>query len=348
MLREKFVLLASAWGGSLYPKENEWIANALGDLKFQAGLIDGTSLGAMTAGGKVIDVKGRVPYKHTKWDFDAGFANVLKEFAQLPESERRPAVEDRGEPAKELIAAHDESAPPGGLILNVTWRALKRNPQGIYGPGFLTMDPSRSEPEFNWFAPGPQWDTLWLTEEEWKSLIPPGAKKGEHFPVPRRIAHRIAHYYLYEMQISPEIGAIGPCSSDFHLTVQEADRDAVRLRVHGTAWVFGGCEKHSRSRPCGEKAEARPCDAAYDARVEGMIVYDRAKGSITRFDLAALGDFSGPDMGQQIVYDKLPVGVSFELDPSDYQKPPEFRRLMPGVRFMDKYFGSKNYWGSGE
>src|SRR5581483_9528276 len=70
----------------------------------------------------------------------------------------------------------------------------------------------------------------------------------------------------------------------------------------------------------------------YDARLEGTVVYDKAKEQFTRWDMTVLGDFSGTWFGghdgwREATPDApIPLGFSFEIDPTAYQQPPERRR----------------------
>src|SRR5262249_38063391 len=70
----------------------------------------------------------------------------------------------------------------------------------------------------------------------------------------------------------------------------------------------------------------------YDARLEGVLVYDRERKQVTRWDLAALGDFSGRWFAGNNGWKEatreapLPLGFAFELDRTAYDLPPERRR----------------------
>jgi len=70
----------------------------------------------------------------------------------------------------------------------------------------------------------------------------------------------------------------------------------------------------------------------YDARLQGVLVYDRAKKRIARWDMVALGDytgcwFAGNDGWKEATREApLSVGFSFEADHSAYQVPAERRR----------------------
>ena len=63
-----------------------------------------------------------------------------------------------------------------------------------------------------------------------------------------------------------------------------------------------------------------------------MLEFDRAKNKITRFDLTALGDFSGrwfagnKGWKEATTAAPLPLGFAFEVDQTAYQLPPEQRR----------------------
>ena len=66
------------------------------------------------------------------------------------------------------------------------------------------------------------------------------------------------------------------------LTVEEVTPQIVRLRMHGSVLLSGpGVLNEWPNRKFIKNLENR-----YDARLEGVIVYDRAKQKITRWDLA--------------------------------------------------------------
>lgn len=107
------------------------------------------------------------------------------------------------------------------------------------------------------------------------------------------------------------------------LTIREVSETAVIMRLHGAA-VLAGRSVH-------KGFESLP--TRYDARVEGVVAIDRAKGAITRWDMAAPGDYTGEwfaeDGGRWRAAKAgapLALAFAFEIDHSAYQLPPGRRR----------------------
>jgi hypothetical protein len=130
-------------------------------------------------------------------------------------------------------------------------------------------------------------------------------------------------------------------SGELLLTVREVTETAVTMRVHGAA-VLAGKSVH-------KGFESLPI--RYDARVEGVIVIDRAKRAITRWDRAALGEYTGEwfaeDGGRWRAAKPdapLALGFAFEIDQTASQLPPERRRPRSFVHayiFRDR---EEHYW----
>ena len=81
-----------------------------------------------------------------------------------------------------------------------------------------------------------------------------------------------------------------------------------------------------------------------------LLVYDRATGKITRWDMAVLGDYSGRWFAGNNGWKEatpdapMPVGFAFEIDQTAYDLPPERRRprsFMHAYMFRDR---DDHYW----
>jgi hypothetical protein len=136
-----------------------------------------------------------------------------------------------GVPAAALLpydSSRDPEPPAGGVILNVFARALARDDAGrlLYKTAV-----ARSREAGR--------DHLWLTELEWRSLVPARARRGETFPVPAPLTDRICRRYLIDLVRVGGNG--GPRRHDqvlaeqLRLTVEEATATRVSLRLDGTA-----------------------------------------------------------------------------------------------------------------
>src|SRR5262249_5131086 len=234
-----------------------------------------TNLVLMTSSGRLLSgsVKGR-----------DGLARALEEvldvYAKLPEAERRPRSVD-GE------VKPQSPPPPGGLVLTIYDRPLGRDRQGRY-----RLPEGADFGGFRTHAPHGQRSSLWLTEAECRSLVPGEPRKGQTHKVPAQLARRIWLYGLVPQTLwvveefwKPDSAREG----DLELTVEEVSAQLVRMRLHGKVLLSGEGILHEwPHRKFIKKLENR-----YDARLEGVLVYDRVQKRIVRWDMAALGDYTG-------------------------------------------------------
>jgi hypothetical protein len=230
----------------------------------------------------------------------------LEKWRKLPEGERKK-LEDLGKPDPPL-----EPAPPaGGLILAVFARPLARDGSGELGiyrqdRAHLSQEPGR--------------DHVWLTEREWRSLLPAAAGTGDRVDVPAPLVDRLCRRYLIDLvRIGGEGGPRRPedvVKQALHLIVEEAPADQLRLRIEGTA-IF-----RTRGKEFGVLAAEGRMDSF---QIVGRLVANRKAGTVTRFDLVALCETGHYDeIGRKV----QPLGVSFELTqgerPADRVRPHSF------------------------
>src|SRR5262249_25208179 len=141
------------------------------------GWLRGTNLVLMTSTGRLLSgsIKDRK-------DLARGLQEVLDAYAKLPEAQRR-AKKVAGE--EKPVAA----PPTGGLVLTIYDRPLGHGAKGSYRlPEGGDLNGLRTE------APHGQRSSLWLTQEECQSLIPPRPRKGDTLKVPAKLARRICLY----------------------------------------------------------------------------------------------------------------------------------------------------------
>jgi hypothetical protein len=227
----------------------------------------------------------------------------LAKWKALPAQERK-SFADLGKYDPRL----DPAPPAGGLILKVYERGLVHGPDGrlvVYrNPrAHLSREAGR--------------DHLWLTEAEWRSLIPATGKQGDRVNVPGPIVDRFCRRYLIDLvRIGGEGGPRRPedvLSQELALTVEEATPTGLRLRLNGSA----------RFRTRGPEHGAPGKDGRVDEfRLLGFLQYDAAKRAFTRFDVVALCETGHYDeIGKKLV----PLGVAFELTrgetPADRVRP---------------------------
>jgi hypothetical protein len=215
----------------------------------------------------------------------------LREWQKLPEERRKPdAVK-----VEDLTKADPQYArtpPPGGLIVNVYTRILDHEKDSFCRGTCRTQGGEASAR-----------DHLWLTEAEWRAMVPENAKKGDRAPLPTAVAERILRFHLTDntrgepnMWRRDEIR-----SKDLVMTVEEVTPASIRLRLDGSAVLA-------------TRADVTQAERGFDVRLFGYLGYDRAKKAIDRFDILAAGDHWGEGtFTRRARPGKMPLGVAFEL-----------------------------------
>jgi hypothetical protein len=267
-----------------------------------------TSTGRLLA-GSVKDKKGLAQ----------GLRKVLNVYAKLPKSERvAKSVEGEEKPVP--------APPPGGLVLTIYDRPLGRSEQGQYRlPEGTDMGGLRTE------APHGQRSSLWLTERECQSLLPQNLRKGESHPVPAKLARRIWLYGMWPQTLWVVEQTWQPNSvrtGNLKLTVEEVSAQTVRMRLDGS--VLLTANGPLKLYPTGKVVKT--VENCYDPRLHGVLVYDRIKKKIVKWDMVALGDYAGCWFAghkgwiEATPQAPLTVGFAFVLDSSAYHLPAERRR----------------------
>lgn len=274
----------------------------------------GTNLVLMTASGRLLS--GSVKDRN---GLAQGLRDVLAAYKKLPEAERRPAqVEGEEKPVP--------APPAGGLVLTVYDRPLGRAEAGRY-----RLPEGNDLGGFGTHAPHGQRSSVWLTQEEVQALLPENPRSGAVHPVPAKLVRRVCLYGMWPQTLWVVEQTWQPTSlraGNLKLTVEEATDKIVRLRVEGSVLLVG--EGPLKLYPTGKVLKT--VENRYDARIEGVLVYERATRKILRWDMAALGDytgvwFAGNDGWKEATAEKpVPLGFAFEVDASAYTVPPERRR----------------------
>jgi hypothetical protein len=248
-----------------------------------------------------------------------GLRDVLNAYVKLPKAERLArSVEGEEKPVP--------APPTGGLVLTIYDRPLGRSEQGQYRlPEGTDMGGLRTE------APHGQRSSLWLTEGEFKSLIPPSLRKGESHSVPAKLAKRIWLYGMWPQTLWVVEQTWQPNSvraGNLKFTVEDISAQTARMRVEGT--VLLTASNPLKLYPTGKVLKM--VENRYDARLHGVLVYDRINKKIVTWDMVALGDYAGCWFAghkgwiEAKPQTPLSVGFAFEVDSSAYQVPAERRR----------------------
>lgn len=258
----------------------------------------------MTASGKVLP-----DFKFT--------AEGLAEYKKLSEEVRRPKtlawISFEKDPAfrdnaiRTYISDCAYPSPPREtLVLRSHTRACEYDAKGEVIRSTKGKDGGSV---YAWLT-GPARDWLWLSEAEWKSLVPANPRKGMSLPVPRPVTYRICRFYLDDTCQGGHWfweSAKQVRSADLTVTVQEVSDAEIRLRLTGAALLVNG-DGNTRLRRC-------------EANFLGYLNYDRDRKAFTRFDVVALGDYDLHESTSQRQRTDITVakvlGVAFDLATPD-------------------------------
>lgn len=218
----------------------------------------------------------------------------LAAWRALPEADRRPGAVAVPGDAGRVDDRYSRRPPEGGLVLDVFTRALDRNDDGkSYSDADCSLGGGDEAAR----------DHLWLTRDEWRSLIPTQAVVGRSAPVPEAIVRRIARFHLVDDTRGepPFWSGDEVRAAELTATVESATPAEIRLRLDGRALLATDADPSRAGR-------------GYDARLLGYVNYDRKADALTRFDLVAVGDHwgEGPHTGGARP-GRTPMGVALAL-----------------------------------
>jgi len=254
----------------------------------------GNHLAVATAGGGVL---GKAGLRLRQRDLDG----VLKEYRRLPREQRTPPLHDPAgaQPAKRAVP----QPPLNGLIVRGYCTFLRQDK----GRAARAAEYYYKENPDRWKAET-QSDLLWLTEPEWKSLIPAEPKVGGQSDVAPAIQKRFYSTLAIEY-MDGSVNSLPARHKTMTLTVERADNNAIVQRLDGYARL--GKERDDKLR---SQANSR----GSEIRVLGYIHYDRAKQAIVRFDVVGVGrawGIKGDYFTREIRLEQYPwmYGIACEL-----------------------------------
>lgn len=215
------------------------------------GMTDNTTL-VLSASGKKLSQDARP---------DGAMQLALKAWPTLTDADKKPkTLPDLGYP--------DPTAPPfNGLVLKATSRCLLRDAAGKLRRAEKMMV---GDGGYSWNAE-PQFDYVWFTEAEWKSLIPASPAKGMTHQVPAALVERIGTFHLLDKGLGTPDFFWPSAKGEMTLTVEDAAAGGVRMKLDGTIDVQPG----------------------YPVRFRGQVAYDPKLQAITKFEMVALGKDDG-------------------------------------------------------
>jgi hypothetical protein len=284
----------------------------------------------LTASGKLLAYKnvGQNPQAMLQMLQDG-----LDQWKHLPESERAPGSVKVPELGK-VDGDYYREPPKGGLILKVYARALDEQKhqtvgvQNALGRMALNLDDCNFTDAQCKVGSGDEAsrDHLWLTEAEWRSLVPDRPEVGARFALPAKIAERILRFHLVDnTRGEPPFWRREEIrKSQLNLIVQNVSAAEIRLRLEGAALLATHADPEKAAR-------------GYQPTLLGFLNYNRGEKQFTRFDVIAVGDHwgNGPHT-RGARPGRTPLGVAFELSAA---ASPADRIAPQGGREVRNYFG---------
>ena len=214
---------------------------------------DGTVLGYKNA-GQDAEVMKKV------------FRDALARFDKLPGEKRKAGAVAVPEHGKK-DARYTRTPPADGLVVRVNARILDQKGGEFTAGECKTAGGDKASRDF-----------LWLTKEEVKSLAPAKAEEGQTYPLPAKIAARVARFHLNDnTRGEPNFwGKDDVRKNDWTVTVTKATADAVELRLDGNVLLS-------------TKADPTDADRGYTATARGHLRWLPKKETFDRFDVAVVG-----------------------------------------------------------
>jgi hypothetical protein len=221
----------------------------------------GNHVVAATAGGRILAAEAGLRLRRRELE------PALEEFRALPEAERRPAL-----PSAEGVPPPERPVPvppKNGLILRGYCAYLRADAEGR--PARLTRYYYEENPD-RWAAET-QSDTIWLTEEEWKGLVPADPAPGAKVEVPEGLRRR----FFCTLGIDYMEGSVNSLPErEGSLTLTRLETGD--LRIDGFARL---------GEPFDEEARRRKNSRGCEIRVVGLA--RAGADGFRRFDLAGVG-----------------------------------------------------------
>ena len=288
--------------------------------KVRAG---GNHLVVAPAGGQTLGKEG---LKLRKSDLEG----VRAEYARLSRAQRTPALPDpaTAQPPKRAVP----QPPANGLIVRGYCTYVRPDEQGRIvrsAEYYYKQNPDRWRVET-------QSDLLWLTESEWKSLIPANPTAGDRVEVAPAIQKRFYSTIGIDY-MEGSVNSLPARRTTMTLTVRQADDQTLVLRLDGHAELGKERDDALRTEP-----SSRGCAV----RVVGEVRYDRKKQAIQRFDVAGVGRAWGNKMNyvnREVRLDPYPwmYGIAWELVTGDapQDRIPPYNLLH--YNSTGPYFGSR-------
>ena len=163
----------------------------------------------------------------------------------------------------------------------------------------------------------PNTEYLWLTRDEWQSLIPDNPTNGKTVVVPRNIVQRMARFHLTPQRATTSEGHIvskrSVKAAKLSLVVDEVSPQRIRYKATGFVHWGSDYDESQATTPNGPLAQG------FASSLYGRLTYDREKQVFTQFDLVVPGQVWGRwgDANGRSMYverpGRSPFGFALEL-----------------------------------
>jgi hypothetical protein len=253
----------------------------------------------------------------------------LEKWKELTADERKALPQ--GESAQPPEAQRC-TPPVGGLVLTSYIRNLKRDERGELAG--ITLDDLKDKEQYPGWNPiytEPAHYSVWLTEAEWKSLVPAEAKKGDRLAMPEAIQKRLFRFHLVNGTFGlPGTWRLEDIRAGQLTMIVEETAPQLKLRMQGHAQLASDADLAKAKR-------------GYDCKLNGWLIYDVSQKVISRFDLVAVGDYWGGDYegGRFTRPGRSPLGVSFEIN-----RGTRAADLVPPLVHMDREAEYQRYFNA--
>ena len=240
---------------------------------------------------------------------------ALAKVRKLPADRRSPGaitIEDPGTPDPN----YSRTPPSEGLIVRVNGRILDKNGVEICKATCDFKGGDKASRDF-----------LWLKADEVKAMAPKIMDVGHSYSVPRIVAERIARFHLIDnTRGEPDFWKKEDIrKNEMTLTVIAATPERVELSLSGNVLLSNHADLAQSNR-------------GYECTLTGRLTYDTTKKTLTRFDVAALGDHWGASTFTKtgVRPGKSLYGVAFGV-PSTVR--PSDKVAPQGARELNEYWG---------